>query len=67
MRRHPRRLTQADYQAIRDGFEAAGLDRDYLHGEDIEDLWRRGCAIADIVAAAKAYAQRSGITTEAEL
>lgn len=58
-----RRRSLPDYQAIRDGFERAGIDRDFYNGDDLDELWRRCHGnVERIVQAAVAHAAQLGTT-----
>jgi hypothetical protein len=48
----------SDYQALRAALAAAGLPQQFiddLHYEDVEDCWRRGLRVPQIVEAAKRW------------
>jgi hypothetical protein len=53
-------FTAADFARIRAAFAAGGLDAEYLNGDDIEELRRRGCTADEVIEYGLRLAARTG-------
>lgn len=57
MRRRPR-FSVADFARIRSALEGKGYNRDFISGDDINELWARGCSVDDVIEYALRLASR---------